>query len=174
VSCKKPQPIAGEDVARVEVGIDAAFDSGTDAPSDVPDADPDACVPGDTWDARIEQKNRWRPEIKMMLPGSLDVVIPRMGLRKAVYPDCGMTGGGCGDCSKPASPDRISCDLKSTRVNVQIGIDDVGPTSVTIVQRGDKVFADWSEEVGVSGGTARKWTDLVVTLPCAVKIRFVR
>jgi len=174
VACKKPQPIVPEDsgVVIVDAGIDSAIDAAPDA---VGDADTDACVPGDTWDAKIEIKNKWRPDIKMMLPGSLDVVVPRMGARKAIFSDCGMTGGGCGDCTKPYDSTRISCKLDPSRVKIDIGIDDQGPTWVVLEQRGNFIMADWTEEPGIGGvGTPQKHSEIAITLPCAVKIRFVR
>lgn len=165
--CKRQATIAAEDAVTpvVDAGAMLAVDAPSDAPMDV--VDPDACVPGDVWDVKIEQKNRWRPEYKIALPGALEVVVPRMGVRKAIYPDCGMTGGGCGDCTKPYDRARISCKLEPNRVTIDIGIDDVGPTWVVVEQRGNLIMADWSED-------GHKRSEVAVMLPCAVKVRFVR
>jgi hypothetical protein len=155
---------------------DAAPD-GVDASADADD--PDACVPGDTWDAKMEityGPDRYMP--KMITQRTLDVVLLRTKQRKTVYPICAQTGGGCGDCSKPHTADGVSCVLTPTHAYVEIGTDDFS-TTVNIVQRGNSIVADWTRgpiapTPGATGPTYDKSTDVLIKLPCAVKIRFVR
>ena len=146
--------------------------------ADAADAESDACVPGETWDARVRVRKTWHADLKMTLPGPLELVIPRLGLQKAIYADCAITGGGCGDCSKPFSADTISCNLTPARVRVDIGIDDVGPTYVEVAQRGDTVVASWTHgAMGGGPGNRPQPThsiEVLAKLPCAVNVRFVR
>lgn len=136
------------------------------------DAPADACVPGETWDARIELARGWVPEVRAVTGRSLDLVVPRMGARKTIYGVCALTGGGCGDCAKPWDPAKVSCKLEPARAHVVIGTDDFA-TSVDVVQRGDAVVADWtSEAIGAGPRTTR--TEVLLKLPCAVKVKLVR
>jgi hypothetical protein len=101
---------------------DAAVDAEADA------ADGDACAPGEVWDARVRVRKTWHDPAQMMLPGPLELVVPRAHVHETLYDDCGMTGGGCGDCSRPPTQEGVSCYRTPARVRVEIGVDDVGPT----------------------------------------------
>lgn len=185
VACRHEAPITADRDAAISVA-DAADDArdlrdASDASlvdADGVDAEGDGCVPGETWDARVRVRKTWHRDLDMMLPGPLELVIPRLGLQKAIYADCAITGGGCGDCTKPYSADMISCNLTPARVRVDIGIDDVGPTYVEVVQRGDTVIALWTHGA-MSGGPGNRpppthSTEVLAKLPCAVNVRFVR
>jgi len=176
--CEKAAVITADRAAGGAVVVaDASQDAPLDADADA-DAGTDACVAGEIWDAKVRWRKTWHAEIGTMLPGPLELVVPRMGVRKPIYPDCAMAGGGCGDCSRPPSPDSVSCELTATHVTVDVGIDDVGPTYVEVVQRGDAIVAKWTRGGFISGANAMapetKTTDVLVRLPCAVRVRFVR
>jgi hypothetical protein len=178
----KPSTIAGEDAAPMVDSATVADATIVDATTpDVIDAnvidadDPDACVPGDTWDAKVELtygSDKFLP--KLIVPKTLDVVLLRTKQRKVVYGMCDQTGGGCGDCSKAHSD--MPCTLTPTHVNVVIGTDDFS-TSVNILQRNNAIVADWTTgpiEPGTGPNTLSKRSEVLIKLPCAVKIRFVR
>lgn len=183
-ACKTPAPIAKDTIdAGTMKRADApdaqadASDASADAEADASD-DPDACVPGDTWEAKVRVRNTWHPMVNMTMQGPLEVFIPRTGARATIFQDCGTTGGGCGDCSKPYAPDHISCKLEPGRARVDVGLDDIGPTHVDVVQRGDTVYADWTWG-GIFDPTdpnvgSRKESKVLLKLPCSVKLRFVR
>lgn len=177
--CGKAPAITADRAAGGAVVVaDASQDAPLDAAPDAGDAGADACVAGETWDAKVRWRKTWHAEIGTMLPGPLELVVPRMGARRPIYPDCAMAGGGCGDCSRPPSPDSVSCELTATHVTVDVGVDDVGPTYVEVVQRGDAIVANWTRGGFVGGvGTMvpeTKSTDVLLKLPCAVHVRFVR
>ncbi len=163
-------------IADSAVLVDAAAD--VDARVLVDADDSDACVPGETWDAKVEityGPNRWMPSV--VTQKSLDVVLLRTKKRRVIYDLCGENGGGCGDCSKSHS-DGVACVLTPQNVHVEIGTDDF-VTSVNILQRGDTIIADWATEVfapppAPPGRTVSHRTEVLIKLPCAVKIRFVR
>lgn len=160
LACTPSTKIAGDDAAIVSVDGGSRADVDVrDAAEDVRDAaDPDACVAGDTWEAKIEAKN------------SLDVVVARSRQRATLYASCAQAGGGCG-CVK-GNPASLACEVSPSHAYVQIGTDDVS-TSVDVRQRGDTIVANW--EYGEFPGThVTKKTEVVLTLPCAVHVRFVR
>lgn len=80
-------------------------------------------------------------------------------------------------CSKRHDPNNISCDLTGARVKVDVGVDDMGPTWVEVFQRGNTIVAEWTLG-GIYDPSSpiktTKRTDVLLTLPCAVKVRFVR
>lgn len=172
LGCKHEAPIIAEDV------VVAADTSDASDASEKPETTPsDACALTETWEAKVVVRKTWHATQRLTLPGPLEVVVPRLHLRKTLYEDCGMTGGGCGDCTKLHDPARISCDLSPDHVRVDVGVDEVGPTFVDLTQRGDALVADWTEGGMVGLATPPKpthRTETIATLPCSVKIRFVR
>jgi hypothetical protein len=184
-ACDGPEPIRKDSVAptaRVTNEAGAASPPASavgDAAVEADGADGDACVPGDVWDARIRVRKTWHGAAQMKLQGPLELVVPRAHARKIIYEDCGMTGGGCGDCGKAPVRDGISCERTPSHVHVDIGLDDVGPTYVEIVQRGRFIVAEWTRGGWLGGpGTGpaapTRSTRVLLTLPCAVRVRFVR
>jgi hypothetical protein len=182
-SCRKEPVIVAEAADSASISAPLPSDAGAanvaevEAATEASDAGSDACAPGETWEARVVVRKTWHANASMMLQGPLELVVDRIGIRKTIYPDCGITGGGCGDCSKPIDPTRISCDLAPTHARVSIGIDDVGPTSVNVVQRGDAIVAEWTTSPSFDDPPETKPTsrsETLAKLPCAVTIRFVR
>lgn len=182
VACSKPAPIIADEPARSVAAEDAGADVQPDAAhadaAAIPDASADACVAGETWDVKVRVRRTWHAGAQMNLQGPLELYVPRLGVRKTLFADCGMTGGGCGDCSKPYDPDVVSCMLAPDRAHVDIGLDEVGPTWVDVVARGDTIVAEWTRG-GLLGGpgvtpTSTKSTEVLLVLPCAVHVRFVR
>lgn len=175
LACKKMAPITADPVDSAAVAV-AAFDAGSVSDSgavadSAADAGSDACVPGEEWEATVRVRKTWHATLRMNVEGPLELVVPRAGI-KNIYPDCAITGGGCGDCAKPYQPGQISCDLSQAHAKIDIGVDDTGPVFVDVVQRGDVIYADWTYDMGAMG-TSKK-SDVLMKLPCAVKIRFVR
>ena len=176
LSCRShAAAIVAEDAPSPTVVATDAADV-ADAAAEAEAAAGDACAQSQTWDVRVTVRKTWHASAKMMLPGPLEVVVPRLNLRKTLYEDCGMTGGGCGDCSKPYDPMMISCNLTPTHAEVHIGVDEVGPTYVDVLQRGDTLVAEWTEGGLVSPGqpsTTTHRTETVTHLPCSVRVRFI-
>lgn len=181
IACHEPAAITAERDASAPAIADAPH--APPAPSDAgieagaPDADEtDACVPGEMWEAHVRVRKTLH-DPGGMLQGPLELVVPRLGARKTIYFDCGATGGGCGDCTRP-SPGSITCELTPTHVRVDIGVDDQGPTFVDVEQRGNAVVAFWTYgrmpyDPGDTEPPTHE-TKTLVKLPCAVKIRFTR
>lgn len=164
--CKKPTPIAGEDVSTfIDATADASVDVATDVASDVVDATTeDACVAGETWDAKLEVKKN-----------DLVVTVPRMSASKTIYKNCHLTGGGCG-CDKGIDP--AYCKITASGASIAILTDDFS-THVDVSERGTSaIVATWDHEVydptNPTGHVMKKSTEVLLTLPCPVKIRFVR
>jgi hypothetical protein len=177
VSCR-PQTITADDAASSIVDSSTITDSAAPDVADVTpivDAnDPDACVPGDTWDARVERTygpSQYMPNVRVNR--TLDLVLLHDKRRKTIYPICDQTGGGCGDCSVPGKADPVKCTLKPDSANVEIGTDDFS-TSVLVVQRGQSIVAEWTTGEMSGAAPPSHRTEVLMKLPCAVKIRFVR
>jgi hypothetical protein len=180
VACRRPEPDIVPERAPAatsstgDAAVEASATSADDASGDAP---ADACERTETWEARVAVRKTWHAGMKMMLPGPLELLVPGHGIRHTLFEDCGMTGGGCGDCAKPYDPMMISCDLTPTHAQVHIGIDDVGETFVNVVQRGNTIVAEWTEGGMVGLGTpptATHSVKVVAALPCSVTVRFVR